>query len=193
MDYSISTQNRKYSFADYMDMEERSHGKNDFYYGELFALVNETTNHNSIILNVGSSLRANKEPGCNVFIDGMKLEIEKEQFYVYPDLIYTCNDDLKGSDLLVKNPSIIFEVLSDSSSLRDRNIKHKYYLRNKSLQHYVLISQKEIYVECYSRIENSPIWTYQTFETIDELIELDRLGFALSLATIYDSIEFAEA
>ena len=193
MEYLTSKGNKNYSFAEYIVLEEASVGKNDFYHGGLFAMEDGTKNHNNIVLNVGVSLRVNKKPGCDVFIDGMKLEIEKEQFYVYPDLIYTCNDDLKGTGLLVKNPSIIVEVLSDSSSLRDRNIKHKYYLRNKSLKYYVLISQKEIYVECYSRIENSPIWKYQTFETIDELIEFDRLGFALSLATIYDSIEFEEA
>jgi len=193
MEYLTSKGNKNYSFAEYIVLEEASEGKNHFYHGGLFAMEDGTKNHNNIVLNVGVSLRVNKKPGCDVFIDGMKLEIEKEQFYVYPDLIYTCNDDLKGTGLLVKNPSIIVEVLSDSSSLRDRNIKHKYYLRNKSIQYYVLISQKEIYVECYSRIDSSPIWKYQTFETIDGLIEFDRLGFALSLATIYDSIEFAEA
>ncbi len=193
MAYATSKGNKKYSFAEYIALEEASEGKNDFYHGELFAMAGGTKNHNNIVLNVGVSLRANKKPGCAVFIDGMQLEIEKEQFYVYPDLIYTCNDDLKGTDLLVRNPSILFEVLSDSTALYDKEVKLKYYKRIETLNYYVLISQKEFYVECYSRLDSSPLWKYQTFETIDGLIEFDRLGFALSLATIYDSIEFAEA
>lgn len=90
----------------------------------------------------------------------MKLEIEKNQFYVYPDLIYTCNDNLKGDDLYIKNPSIIFEVLSDSTTSYDKDVKLRYYKRIKCLNYYVLVAQKEIRVEVYSRIDNTEIWQY---------------------------------
>ena len=192
MDYITSKGNKKYSFAEYLAIEETSEGKNDFYHGALFAMAEGTKHHNNIVLNVALSLKTNKKPGCGIYVDGMKLEIEKEQFYVYPDLIYTCNDVLKGTDLIVKNPSIIFEVLSDSTALYDKEVKLKYYKRIETLNYYLLIAQKEIMVKVYSRIDNSQIWKYQTFETIDGLIEFDRLGFTLSVATIYDSIEFAK-
>ena len=90
----------------------------------------------------------------------MKLEIEKNQFYVYPDLIYTCNDNLKGDDLYIKNPSIIFEVLSDSTTSYDKDVKLRYHKRIKCLNYYVLVAQKEIRVEVYSRIDNTEIWQY---------------------------------
>jgi Uma2 family endonuclease len=190
MNFSIPKGDRKYSYAEYMAMEEVSTERHDFYHGEIFAMAGGTKNHNNIILNIGVSLKAIKKSGCDVFIDGMKLEIEKDQFYVYPDLIYTCNDDLKGNDLFVKNPSIIFEVISDSTALYDKEVKLKYYKRIESLKYYVLVAQKEIMVEVFSRIDNSQIWKYQTFETINEMIEFEDLGFALPLATIYDGIEF---
>jgi len=193
MNYLISKGDKKYSFADYMAMEELSEERHDYYYGELFAMAGSTKNHNNIILNIGILLKANKKSGCDVFIDGMKLEIEKNQFYVYPDLIYTCNDNLKGDDLYVKNPSLIFEVLSDSTTSYDKDVKLKYYKRIKSLNYYVLVAQKEIRVEVYSRIDDTEIWQYQTFETTNEIIEFDRLGFSLPVATIYDSIEFEPA
>jgi Uma2 family endonuclease len=190
MNFSIPKGDRKYSYAEYMAMEEVSTERHDFYHGEIFAMAGGTKNHNNIILNIGVSLKAIKKSGCDVFIDGMKLEIEKDQFYVYPDLIYTCNVDLKGNDLFVKNPSIIFEVISDSTALYDKEVKLKYYKRIESLKYYVLVAQKEIMVEVFSRIDNSQIWKYQTFETINEMIEFEDLGFALPLATIYDGIEF---
>lgn len=193
MNYLISKGDKKYSFADYMAMEELSEERHDYYYGELFAMAGSTKNHNNIILNIGILLKANKKSGCDVFIDGMKLEIEKNQFYVYPDLIYTCNDNLKGDDLYVKNPSLIFEVLSDSTTSYDKDVKLKYYKRIKSLNYYVLVAQKEIRVEVYSRIDDTEIWQYQTFETTNEIIEFDRLGFSLPVATIYDSMEFEPA
>lgn len=190
MSYTIPTGDRKYTYAEYMAMEDVSTDRHDFYHGEIFATAGGTKNHNNIILNMGVSLKAIKKSGCDVFIDGMKLEIEKDQFYVYPDLIYTCHDDLKGNDLFVKNPSIIFEVISDSTALYDKEVKLKYYKRIELLKYYVLVAQKEVMVEVYSRISNTQIWKYQTFETIYEIIEFEDLDFILPLAIIYDGIEF---
>jgi Uma2 family endonuclease len=190
MSSAIPKGDKKYSFAEYMAMEETSLEKHDFYHGELFAMAGGTTNHNSIIVNLTVALKTNKKPDCHVFIDGIKLEIEKDEFYVYPDLIYTCNDDVKGNDLYVKSPSIIFEVLSDSTALYDKEVKLKYYKKIESLNYYVLVAQKEIMVEVYSRIDNSQIWQYQTFENLDETIEFNRLGLVLPVAVIYEGIGF---
>ncbi|MBC7890343.1 MAG: Uma2 family endonuclease [Ferruginibacter sp.] len=190
MNQLITEAGKKYSFAEYMAMEEKSVERHDFYHGELFAMAGATKNHNSIIVNLTVALKANQKKGCNVYIDGMRLEIEKDEFYVYPDLIYTCNDNLKGDDLFVKNPAIIFEVISESTALYDREVKLKYYKRIESLDYYVLVSQKEINVEVYSRIDDSQIWKYQSFETINEVIGFDRLGFSLTVAAIYDGIGF---
>jgi Uma2 family endonuclease len=90
-------------------MEEHSEERHNYYHGELFAMAGSAKNHNNIILNIGISLKTNKKSGCDVFIDGMKQEIEKNQFYIYPDLIYTCNDNLKGDEVYVKNPFIILK------------------------------------------------------------------------------------
>ncbi len=190
MSSAIPKGDRKYSFAEYMAMEETSVEKHDFYHGEIFAMAGSTKNHNNIILNIGVSLRTNKKTGCDVFIDGMKLEIEENEFYVYPDLIYTCDADLKGNDLFVKKPSIIFEVISDSTALYDKEVKLKYYKKIESLNYYVLVAQKEIMVEVYSRINDSQIWQYQTFENLNETIEFERLGFVLPVSVIYEGIGF---
>ncbi|MES2772706.1 MAG: Uma2 family endonuclease [Bacteroidota bacterium] len=89
-----------------------------------------------------------------------------------------------------KYPSIIFEVLSESTALYDAQLKLNYYKKIESLNYYVLVSQKEVKVQMYSRIDNSQVWKYQTYETQDEVILFDRLGFELPVSTIYDGIGF---
>ena len=190
MSYSIPKGDRKYTFVEYMAMEENSVERNDFYHGDVFAMAGGTKNHNNIIVNITVALKTRKEPGCDVFIDGMKLEIEKNEFYVYPDVIYTCTDDLKGDDTFVKNPSVIFEVVSDSTALYDKEVKLKYYKRIERLNYHLLVSQKEVMVEVYSRINDSEIWKYQTFENLNETIEFERLGFVLPVSVIYEGIGF---
>ncbi len=192
MDEVVQNNSKKYSFAEYLAKEATSEGRHDYYQGEIFAMAGGTKRHNKIILNIGVALKSIKKNGCDIFIDGMKLELEKDEFYVYPDLIYTCNDNLNDQDLFVKAPSIIFEVLSDSTALYDKEVKLKYYKKIPSLQYYVLVSQKEIMVEVYARIDDSQIWQYQTYENLEETILLKNLGLELQISTIYDSIDFAK-
>jgi Uma2 family endonuclease len=193
MSITIPKGEKKYSFAEYMAMEATSENKHDYYHGEIFAMAGGTVNHNSIIVNIAAALKNSKKAGCNVFVDGMKLEIEKDEFYVYPDLIYTCNEEVKGNELFVNKPSVIFEILSDTTALYDKEVKLKYYKKITSLKYYILVAQKEIMVEVYSRIDNSQIWQYQTFENLDETIVFDRLEFTLPLAVIYEGINFDAA
>lgn len=68
-------------------MEERSEERHDYHYGEMFAMTGSSKNHNNIIVNLTVAIKTNKKPGCDILIDGMKLEIEENQFYVYPNFI----------------------------------------------------------------------------------------------------------
>ena len=61
MSYTIPTGDRKYTYAEYMAMEEVSTDRHDFYHGEIFATAGGTKNHNNIILNMGVSLKAIKK------------------------------------------------------------------------------------------------------------------------------------
>ncbi len=79
--------------------------------------------------------------------------------FVYPDITVACppcrfHDQHK--DTLV-NPVIIIEVLSDSSEAYDRGQKLAAYRRLDSAQEILLISQKQIFVEKYSR--QNAFWT----------------------------------
>ncbi len=182
---------KKYSFAEYMKMEETSEERHDFYHGEIFAMAGATATHHQICQNINTPLVNRFKPrGCFVSLEGVRLEIAEEDFYLYPDLFVTCDEDDKTNNLYKKNPSIIFEVLSDSTALYDKEIKLKYYKRIPSLLFYVLVSQKETMVEVYARIDDTQIWKYQTFETLEEVIDFDRLGINLPLQVIYDGIGF---
>lgn len=185
---------KKYSFNEYMTLEETSEERHDFYHGELYAMAGATAKHHQICQNINATLRDRFKPdGCFVSMEGVRLELTEEEFYLYPDLFLTCDEKDKDNNLFKKHPSIIFEVLSESTALYDKQVKLKYYKKIESLNYYVLVSQSEIMVEVYARIDNSQIWKYQTFETLDEIIEFERLGFSVSIATIYEGIDLVES
>jgi len=191
MSFTIPKGDRKYSFAEYMAMEETSIDRHDFYHGEIFAMAGATANHHQIGQNINAALiNRFKSDGCFISLEGVRLELAEENFYLYPDVFLTCDERDKKNNLFKNFPSIIFEVLSDSTALYDKEVKLKYYKKIESLNYYVLVSQKEIMVEVYSRTNNSQIWQYQTFENLNEIITFDRLGFVLPLAVIYEGIGF---
>ncbi len=191
---TIPKGNKQYTFAEYMAMEESSLERNDFYYGEIFAMAGATANHHQLAQNVNVALiNRFKADGCFVSLEGVRLELVEENFYLYPDVFLTCDERDKKNNIFKNYPSIIFEVLSDSTALYDKEVKLKYYKKIETLNYYVLVAQKEIMVEVYSRINDSQIWQYQTFENLDETITFDRLGFTLPVAVIYEGIGFEAA
>ena len=58
----------------------------------------------------------------------------------------------------VTNPTVIIEVLSDSTERYDREEKFGYYRHLASLQEYVLVAQDEVAVEVYRRAPGGGRW-----------------------------------
>ncbi|WP_026632372.1 Uma2 family endonuclease [Dyadobacter alkalitolerans] len=182
---------QKYTVAEYLEMEEKSEVRHEFYDGEIFAMAGTTMNHNDIVDNVRSLLKKIFIPkGCRVFAENIKVEAVQNFFYPYPDVIVTCaKADINGT-YIVKHPSILVEVLSKSSATYDRGFKLRMYKGIPSLEHYMLVSQNEFYVELFSRTEQPDIWTYQTFDQPTDIISFESLNFEITLSAIYENIVF---
>lgn len=66
--------------------------------------------------------------------------LENDAFY-YPDVVVTCDPE-DDHELYVEKPSMIVEVLSDSTHRIDKNEKLFVYRSLESLNEYVIVSQK---------------------------------------------------
>ena len=58
------------------------------------------------------------------------------------------------------------------------------------LQAYLIIDQRQVFVELDSRADNG--WQLQTFSDIDAVIPLDAIGCDLPLAELYRGINFSD-
>lgn len=181
---------QKYTVEEYLEMEEKSEIRHEFYDGEVFAMAGTTLNHNDIVDNVRSILKDFFRPkGCRIFAENVKVKVS-DIYYPYPDVIVTCSaSDISGT-YIIKHPSILVEVLSKSSATYDRGFKLRRYKSISSLQYYLLVSQNEFYVELFARSGDADIWLYQTFENAEDVIRLDTFNFEIKLQSIYENIEF---
>lgn len=184
---------KKYTVTEFLEMEEKSEIRHEYYDGEIFAMAGTTMNHNDIVDNIRSFLKDLFRPkGCRVFAENIKVEAIENFYYPYPDVIVTCApEDINGT-YIVKHPSILVEILSKSSANYDRGFKLRKYKEIVSLQYYILVSQFECLVELYTRTSQEGIWTYQSFDKSDDIISFSLLDFTMPVSAVYEGIVFRE-
>ena len=74
----IQVSERKYTVAEYFQMEEKSETRNEYYDGDIFAMAGTTMNHNDIVDNVRTFLKDLFRPNdCRVFAENIKVEAIK--------------------------------------------------------------------------------------------------------------------
>lgn len=177
------------SVADYLAAEERSVIRHEYIGGRLYAMAGSKAAHATITLNIATGLRRRLRSGgpCKAFVNDIKvqLRIAGEDLFYYPDVLVTCHP-IGASDHFTRFPTVIFEVLSESTELTDRREKLTNYRQSDSLEEYVLVDQHRREVTLYRRSE---AWSALRVTAETGVIELPSLHTSLPLAEIYEGLE----
>jgi len=144
----------RYSYADYLELEEASNVKHEFLAGEIYALAGGSPDHAALSMNLGAALLAciGHRP-CRVFSSDLRVRVLATGLATYPDVTVVCGPLERDpeSRLTVVNPLLVAEVLSDSTADYDRGEKLAHYKRIPSLQECLLVSHREPRVEIWRR------------------------------------------
>jgi Uma2 family endonuclease len=179
---------------EYLAMEEAAAYKSEYYRGEIFAMAGASKNHNRINFDLGTSINlALKATNCEVFANEMKLWIKAENIFTYPDLMIVCGkaEFYEGRDDALVNPVVIFEILSDSTKVRDRIEKFDFYRSLPSFQEYILIDQYKIHVE-QMYLETRNKWILSEYNEITDVLKLAKVNVQIPLQEIYRRVEFKQ-
>ena len=127
---------------------------------------------------------------CHVFIYDVKVQFGRGANYTYPDVMALCGtpEYLDGVRDVLINPSLIVEVLSDSTGGYNRGDKFKGYRAISSLREYLLISQDEVKVEHFVR--QGDLWPAAVTTDLDAVIELRSIGCWIPMREIYRRTDF---
>jgi Uma2 family endonuclease len=85
----------------------------------------------------------------------------------------------------ILNPTVIVEVLSDSTEALDRGRKAEHYRRLPSLTEYVLVDQHEPHIEAYRRTEQG--WMLSEAGSGQNL-RLESIVCTLDVDAIYEGV-----
>lgn len=174
-----------YEYSDYLALEEQSQIRHEYFYGEIFAIAGTTDRHNEIAGNIYVALREKlAQKKCKTYMESVRLEVTSKAHYCYPDVFVTCNEQDAQNATLKKYPTLIVEVLFESTADYDRNLKWQQYQAIPNLQYYLLVEQHQIHVELYSRMTEKS-WKYEVFTELTEIIDLPLLQTQLLIEKIY--------
>jgi Uma2 family endonuclease len=189
---AMSLQPKPYlSPEDYLALERRAEFKSEYFDGEIFAMSGASEAHNLIVANtvVDLGVQLKKRP-CKLYPNDMRVKVSPTGLFTYPDVVVVCGqprfDDSHQDTLL--NPTLIVEVLSDSTEAYDRGRKFEHYRKLESLMEYVLIAQHRPHVESYRR-QPDQRWVLTESDGLDSKLRLDAIDCELALAEIYDKVE----
>ncbi|KAF0248867.1 MAG: hypothetical protein FD167_1731 [bacterium] len=182
---------RRYSVKEYFEIEKNSDIKHEYIYGEIFAMVGASRNHNRIANAINTSLYMQfLNTTCESFISDTRARVNDDLYY-YPDVVVACSPEfqvIEGIDNLI-NPILIVEVLSRSTARFDREAKFREYQQIQSLGYYLLISQNEVNATLFTRQDNNS-WTPQNYNNLTDFIELPTINSRLSMRDIYLRVQF---
>jgi Uma2 family endonuclease len=175
----------KHTFAEYLALEAASGTRHEYLDGEIFDMAGGTIEHGALAANtIGELLGALRGRPCRVLTSDVRVRVLATGLGTYPDVSVVCGaieHDPEDANTVV-NPTVIVEVLSDSTEAYDRGEKFAHYRRLPSLRDYLLVSQHGPQVELYRRNDDDT-WTLRDVRP-PESVQLS-IGCALSVVELY--------
>lgn len=181
------------TLEEYLKFEEKSDIKYEYHDGQIIGRIDSMINHSRISGNIQGCIYNNlkrQNATCEIFNSNVKLHIQKENRYVYPDGMVICGDIQTSEDYseAITNPILIIEVLSKSTADYDRGDKFFFYQQIESLQEYILIEQEKMQIDIYSRRKN--LWKISRVTATDKSLYLSCLEMTIDLKNIYRKVVF---
>lgn len=188
-----------YTEEQYLESERQAFERSESIDGEIYPKAGESGEHSDICANwigiIGMQLRGT-ENRVRAIATKVKSGATTNKFgkgmISYPDIVVICGEPEyhdKHRDVVL-NPTVIIEVLSESTEEFDRGVKFMRYRNfNESLSDYILVSQDEPLIEHYIKQKNGD-WLLKEYQGLDTTFQIASINCFFTLKDIYDRIEF---
>lgn len=191
--FSTTTGNDTYTHDDYFRVLAETGEKYEYINGEIVPMAGGKFNHDQLGIRLIVLLSNQLLGRCAVSSAAQLLYIEAANRYTFADVSVTCAtpnfvQSRDGKDAIT-NPSLIVEVLSESTEAEDRGKKFRDYKKLPSLQTYLLVAQDERRIECFNRQPNGT-WVVDEIDQSGDILQLPSIGCTLALDAVYERVNF---
>jgi Uma2 family endonuclease len=187
---AVAYSKQKISIEEYLEMENTSIEKHEYYRGEIFAMSGAKMPHNRIssnlMITLGQKLKGKK---CQPYGSDARIHIESNTLFTYPDISIICGEviTLNNDDYNVLNPAVIIEILSPSTKNYDRGEKFKLYRDITTLKEYILVDSESIHIEVF-RLNETRHWELEEYNTITDHLSIKAIDETVSISEIYEGV-----
>lgn len=188
----------------YLMLERDSAERHEYLDGDIYLMAGESPEHGAICMNlsilIGSQVRGTP---CQAFAKDTKVRsgptprpgTSMQSLFSYPDLLVVCGGlqfHDPSRDVLL-NPTLIIEVLSDSTEAFDRGEKFRRYRTwLPTLTDYLLVARDRPLIDHYHRVDDNR-WELVSVEGLEASVYLASINCTLPLVDVYDRIAFPPA
>ncbi len=172
----------------YLAWEAEQSTKHEYHDGEVFAMASASDAHVTVAGNVYMALRNHlRGSPCSVFISDMKLRVEEDNAFFYPDVFVTCAESDRGQSHSKSAPVLVVEVLSPATSAYDRGAKFAAYRKLPTLREYALIDPERLSLDLFRREGDSKRWVLHPIEAGGH-VEWASVGLQVPLEALYEDV-----
>ena len=184
---------RRYTLEEYLELDRTSEERLEFWDGEVFCMSGGSEAHVEIESNLVAFLKPQlRERGCRTFLGNVRVKVPSAPPYRYADFSALCGaaefEKIGGVDTLV-NPTLLVEVLSDSTEAYDRGEKFSHYKSIPTLREYLLVAQHHPHVTHLFKDEDGK-WIHTEANDLGASLQLHSLGCELPMSEIYRDVTF---
>jgi Uma2 family endonuclease len=181
----------RYTFTEYLELEEIAGVRHEFYDGEIYGMAGGTPEHAAVAAAITASLARQLEKSpCRVYSSDLRVRVLATGLATYPDVTVICGPSERDPDSAthVTNPKVIVEVLSRGTADYDRGEKLYHYQQIASLMAIVLIDHENARVELWTRTDDA--WSEQNFAA-GNVVKIEAIGCALSVDDVLTAVRGA--
>jgi Uma2 family endonuclease len=192
MSQAVAIESFYISPEEYLDGEPLAEVRHEYINGEVYAMAGASDAHTAVAGNVFALTKSHlRGSGCRTYISDMKVSVNKDEAYFYPDVMVTCepSDQTPECNYIKHSPKLIVEVLSPSTEAKDRGQKFILYRQIPSLEEYILIDPRTYFLEQYSR-QNNNEWLLQSYIGKDTEAHFKSVDMTCSLLDLYEDVVF---
>ena len=192
MNQAVTIQSSHISLQEYLEGEPFAEVRHEYIDGDVYAMAGASDAHTKVSLNIALLLKPHlRGSGCSTYLSDMKVSVNKDKAYFYPDVMVTCepSDQLPECNYIKHSPKLIIEVLSASTEAKDRGRKFILYRQIASLEEYILIDPKGYYLEQYTRQSNNK-WILQSYIGKDSKVHFKSIDLTCSMFDFYEDVVF---
>jgi Uma2 family endonuclease len=174
---------------EYLQGEQLAESRHEYVDGQVYAMAGTSANHDRIATNILAELR-NRLRGskCEPFSSDFKLHIPATapkfaEYFYYPDVMVAC-DPTEDAELYRERPTVLFEVLSPSTTRVDRSEKATIYHQIPTLKTYVIVDQEKVSMTVMRKSATG--WSREIIEDAKASLKLPEIGVEIPVAAIYE-------